>query len=162
MNDQLLKLVEKTDNKICDCFNEFHEKFETKKFNQVTTNTKIQLDCVMALIGCLDKNFFENETLHEHFDNFLQNISIELLTYVEFQTFNKQENLKDILNQLLIASEELKNQTDTVIVKLPVIEKNLIDLKTNFNKSFISINRKNESFLFFTNNNSLIKLYEKL
>lgn len=143
-------------------FNQYHEKFESDNHSQITTATKTQLECVRILIECLDKNFFEDENLCNLFEVFMQKKSIRDLSYVEFKFYNKQDKLNILLKELLFESKELKNQIDTIIVKLPVVDDPLINFGTNFSKRFISNNCRNESFLIFTNNQSLIELYEKL
>jgi len=157
----MLKLIENTNDKYL-MFNQYHEKFESNNHSQVTTATKTQLECGKILIECLDKNFFEDETLHNLFEIFMQKKSIRDLSYVEFKSYDKQDELNILLNELFFESKELKNQLDTIIVKLPVVDKPLINFGTNFSKRFISNNCRDERFLIFTNNQSLIELYEKL
>lgn len=161
--DQILKLVEKVNiDRVCSLFNDFHEKFESKNSSQMFVTTKEQFDCVSVLMDCLDRAFFENDNLYYYFNKFWQNEKIRSVTYVEFQSYNKQEPIDVLLLQLLTESEEIKKQTNTVIIKLPTTKNLCLNLSNNFNKFFKSENLKNEIFLIFTNNSSLIELYETL
>ena len=161
--DQILRLVERFDkNKACSLFNQFHEKFVSKNSSQIIITTKEQFECVSTLNDCLDKHFFEKDDLYCHFNKFWQNKKIQSTTYVEFEFYNKQEHVNTLLQHLLAKSEEVKKQKDVVIIKLPTTENLFFKFITNFNRTFISNNRKNECFLIFTNNVSLIELYERL
>ena len=147
----MLKLIKNTNDKYL-MFNQYHEKFESNNHSQLTTATKMQLECVRTLIECLD----------DQFHKFSQNVSVNSLTYVEFQSYNKQDNLETLLSELLSKSEEVKNQTDTVMIKLPTIDNITSDCKTSLKNTFVHNNRKNEKFLIFTNDPELIDLYKKL
>ncbi len=161
--DQILRLVERFNkNKACSLFNQFHEKFVSKNSSQIIITTKEQFECVSTLNDCLDKHFFEKDDLFCHFNKFWQNEKIQSTTYVEFEFYNKQEHVNTLLQHLLAKSEEVKKQKDVVIIKLPTTVNLFFKFITNFNRTFISNNRKNESFLIFTNNVSLIELYETL
>lgn len=152
-----LKLVENVqDNHLL--FNQFHEKYQSSNFSLITVSTKDQLNNMQTLVECLDDRLFNYSYLEE----FLQNKKNISTTYVNFQIYKTRENINSMLNQLLNESEELKKQTDTIIIKLPNDVPVPLNIKTNLNKTFISTNVKKETFIIFTNNIYLIELYEKL
>lgn len=161
--DHILRLVEKENpNRVCSLFNHFHEKFESRSLNQIIVTTKEQFDCASILLDCLDKSFFENDYLQLNFNKFWQNGKFQSITYAEFQTYDNQEPVDVLLQQLLVKSEEIRKQTSTVIIKLPTTENLYLDFEINFDKFFISCNSKDENFLILTNSLPLIELYETL
>lgn len=157
MIDSSLELIEKKQDTYS-LFNRFCEKYQSSNLSQIIVTTKNQLDDIQALVECLDERIFN----HPKFEDFLQNKKNTSTTYVNFQIHKTHENLSLILTQLLNESQELKKQTDTIIIKLPDNVTVPFNIKTNLNKTFISTNLKKEIFMMFTNNIYLIELYEEL
>jgi len=157
MIDSSLELIEKKQD-IYSLFNRFCEKYQTSNCSQIIVTTKKQLDDIQALVECLDERIFD----HPRFKDFLQSKKNTSTTYVSFQIYKTQENLSLILTQLLNESEELKKQTDTILIKLPDNATVPFNIKTNLNKTFISTNLEKEIFMMFTNNIYLTELYEEL
>ena len=157
MIDSYLELLERTQDTYS-LFNRFCEKYQSSNLSQIIVTTKKQLDDIQALVECLDERIFN----HPKFEDFLQNKKNTSTTYVNFQIHKTHENLSLILTQLLNESQELKKQTDTIIIKLPDNVTVPFNIKTNLNKTFISTNLKKEIFMMFTNNIYLIELYEEL
>jgi hypothetical protein len=163
MTSKLIELIEKANDSVsCSFFGQPHERFRDSNCNQITISTKKLFECNATLIDCLDKKFFENSLLIKKFDIFIQNNSCQTVTYVNFESFVEQSNLQIVIEQLLIESEELKKQTDTVVFKIPTQTNLPFGLRHSFLKSYFSYNIKNEKFLIVTNNKCLIKLHEKV
>jgi hypothetical protein len=152
----------KNNNAMCGLFGEFSEKFETINSTVVGIITQEEYSGVRVLIDYIDDRFFSDKNLINHFENFIENISFDSITYVKFKNYNEKDDVEIIIKELMRCSEEIINQNETVAIELPTTHDKAFDLETNFSKTFISINRDNEKILFFTNNESLIRLYEKL
>lgn len=163
MSDQLLKLIEKNNKPFCFFFGQFQEKFESLNSTKIGIITQTNFEKFQFLYECLDAKCFENDkNLTIQINKLVQNVSQKSLTFVKFEKFNEQDNFEILIKQLLEQSEELKNQTNTVIIELPTMQNKKFKFETKFDKTFISTNKENKNFLFFTNEKSLIILYEKL
>jgi hypothetical protein len=162
MTNKLINLIERaaSDDANCLFFGHPHEKFEDRDRKQITVSTKKSLECFSFIFNFLDKKFEEDETLNDTYDELIQNVLCQSLTYVNAEHI--ASNLQDVIEQLLVESKELQKQTDTAVFKIPVLSIFPASLKHNFCASFISNNIKNEKFLIVTNNKDLIKLYEKI
>ena len=133
--DPVLNLVEKLgSNRVCPLFGHFHEKFESQNFSKITITTKEQFDCASTLLACLDRSFFENDDSQFNFNKFWQNEKFHSMAYAEFQSYNNQDPVDILLQQLLVKSEEIKKQTSTVIIKLPTTENLCLDFEIDFDK----------------------------
>ena len=158
-SDRSLKLIKKNDSTL---FGQFLEKFESENLTTIYITTLKQYEGFVILLDCLDKKFFSDENLIDDFVAFGKNNTFKSITFVKFKDYNEKDDIEFLIKELMIYSEELMNQKETVAIELPTTNEKLFDLKTNFSKTFISTNQKNKKILFLTNDKSLIKLYEKL
>ena len=160
---QYLKLIEKNNKPLCLLFGQFQEKFESINSTKIGIVTQTDFEEFRFLYDCLDKKCFaSNKNPIIQINKFIQSISWKSLTFVKFEKFSEQDNIEILIEQLLKESEELKNQTNTIIVELPTLQNKKFKFNTKFDKMFISTNKQNKNFLFFTNEKSLINLYEKI
>jgi hypothetical protein len=152
----------KNNSVICGLFGDFRENFETINSTVIGVITKEEYLGVGFLIDCIDNRFFFDESLIDHFENFIENIFFKSITSVKFKNYNEKDDVEIIIKELMQYSEEMINQKETITIELPTTDKNTFDIETTFSKTFISNNRDGKKILFFTNNESLIKLYSKI
>lgn len=142
-----------------------YEVFESSSCVQITTAKNYGFDCLRSLIECVDKKILsEEQHLYKQFKLFLQKNEDISSTNIRFDQKNKIScnEFLNIIEQLFEQSEIVKDEKDTLIAELPLVDTNFPVSAFSFKKSFLTKNSCNKSFLIFTNESKLIDLYEKI
>lgn len=141
-----------------------YEVFESSSCVRITTAKNYGFDCLRSLIECADEKISPENQQFKQFKIFLRTNEDSSSTNIRFDQKNEIScnEFLNIIEQLFEQSEIVKNEKDTLIVELPLVDINFPVSAFSFKKSFLTKNSCNKSFLIFTNESKLIDLYEKI